>query len=177
MRALMISVATAAIGGMLMGAAIRPRESDLHDRPVGPQIISSGVWENDVESVSYVSNLRPGPIPEYVIGTDWTRPKSLDVYIPALYEISDAELLQETASLPPAPPPSVEVTLRPAITTVSYTSSAPSAADLGRDTVETLHDGGGQGLEVARTDDQGRGQIDNLAHGPNPDTLISEPAA
>jgi hypothetical protein len=170
MRALFISVATAAIGGMLMGAAIRPRGSDLHDSPVGPQIIASGVSEADMESVSYVANSRRGPIPEYVIGTDWTRPKSYEVYVPAIYEVSEAERYIEPAV-------SVEKAAQPTHTQISYSAAAPSAAELGRDAVETLDDGGGQSVEVVRADDQGRGQVDDLAHGSNPGAEVSEPAA
>lgn len=174
MRALMISVATAAIGGMLMGAAIRPRESDLHDQPVGPQIIASGLWEGETDSVSYVSASRPGPIPEYVIGTDWTRPAGAELYVPAIYDLSEAETAVETTGL--SATHAIYVEKAQPSSTASYASAA-SAADLGRDAVETLKDGGGQGVEVTRTDDQGRGQIDNLAHRSNPDTLVSEPAA
>ena len=85
MRALMVSAATAVIGGLLMGAAIRPTESDLHEEPVGPQIISDGAWEGDIAAVGSVYR-RVGPLPDYVIGTDWAHPKTYEPQIAAVYE-------------------------------------------------------------------------------------------
>ena len=194
MRALYISVATAAVGGMLMGAAIRPKDSDLKEQRLAPQIIASNGWEGDTAPVE-ASYRRVGPVPEYVIGTDWSRPKTQEPQIAAVYELPEPESYSEPqvhvapVSLAVAPPMTVQamtVQAQPRLAPepVSYPSitgdvigRAPSAADNARDAVESFDDGGAERIEVIRVDHQGRGQIDNLAHGSDPHALIGEPAA
>jgi hypothetical protein len=193
MRALYISAATAAVGGLLMGAAIRPKDSDLHEQTVGPQIVASSAWEGDVEAVAPIY-ARSGPIPDYVIGTDWTRPKNYEPQIAALYELPD-EPEAEPAAYDPQPyvapvslaavsATAVETQPRLAPSPVSYPTAdrvvptaAPSAADSASDAVESLDDGGAERVEIIRLDRQGGGQIDNLAHGTDPHALIGEPSA
>lgn len=68
-------VAVASVAGLLMGAALRP-ELDEHDA-AGPQMQmgESGprrvlaAYDQGVAAYS-------GHIPEYVVGTDWTRPRA-----------------------------------------------------------------------------------------------------
>lgn len=189
MRALFISAATAAVGGMLMGAAIRPKDSDLNEQPVGPQIVASS-WEGDVEAVGPLY-ARTGPIPEYVIGTDWTRPKNYEPQIAAVYELSayEAPVYEEAtpylapASLAAAPATAVEAQAPVAPSPVSYrtvgqeVAAAPSAADSASDAVESFDDGGAERVEVIRVDRQGGSEIDNLAHGSDPHALVGEPSA
>jgi hypothetical protein len=194
MRALYISAATAAVGGLLMGAAIRPKDSDLHEQPLGPQIIASSAWEGDVEPVAPVY-ARTGPIPEYVIGTDWTRPKTYEPQIAALYELPGEPATYEPATydepapyvapvaIAAVPAMAVEPQARFAPTPAAYPSArpapvaAPSAADSAGDAVESLDDGGAERVEIIRVDREGGGQIDNLAHGSDPHALVGEPAA
>ena len=189
MRALYISMATAAVGGMLMGAAIRPKDSDLKEQRLAPQIIASHGWEADTAPVA-ASYRRVGPVPEYVIGTDWSRPKTQEPQIAAVYELpaepesySEPQIDVAPVSLAAAPAMAVEAP-RLAPERASYPSitgdvigRAPSAADNARDAVESFDDGGAERVEVIRADHQGRGQIDNLAHGSDPYALIGEPAA
>lgn len=190
MRAFFVSVATAAIGGLLMGAAIRPTESDLHEQPVGPQIVASSAWEGDVEAVSPVYH-RVGPLPEYVIGTDWAHPKTYEPQIAAVYELpaepevyDEAEAYVMPASYAAASATAVEAEPRVEPRPVSYPSidgdvvgPAPSASDNASNAVESFDDGGAQHVEVIRIDRQGGRHIDDLAHGSDPYALIGEPAA
>ena len=192
MRALMVSAATAVIGGLLMGAAIRPTESDLHEEPVGPQIISDGAWEGDIAAVGSVYR-RVGPLPDYVIGTDWAHPKTYEPQIAAVYEppaaadlYSEAETYVTPASYAAAPATAIAPSPAPAVEPrrVSYPSidgdvigQALAASALGSDAVERLEDGGAERVEVIRVDRQGGGQIDNLAHGSDPHALVGEPSA
>lgn len=195
MRALMVSAATAVVGGLLMGAAIRPTESDLHEQPVGPQIISDGAWEGDTAVVASISR-RVGPLPDYVIGTDWAHPKSYETPIAAVYELPDTSDLYEAEAYatpavyaaPPAPAATSDAAIAPQPRAeprrVSYPSidgdivgPALAASALGSDAVERLEDGGAERVEVIRVDRQGGGQIDNLAHGADPHALVGEPAA
>jgi len=190
MRAFFVSVATAAIGGLLMGSAIRPTESDLHEQPVGPQIIANGAWEGDVAPVGPVYR-RVGPLPEYVIGTDWAHPKYHEPQIAAVYDLPDesdlyaeAEAYVTPVSYAAAPVTAIEAEPRVEPRPVSYPSidgdvigPAPSASDNASDAVETSDDGGAERIEVISIDRQGGRHIDDLAHGSDPYALIGEPAA
>ena len=190
MRALYLSAATAVIGGLLMGAAIRPRDSDLQERPVGPQIIASNGWDEDTAATAPVYT-RAGPVPEYVIGTDWARPQIEEVQVAAVYEpayeplsYAEPEIYVRPVSLAAAPAMATEAAPQPARRPVSYPSldgdvlgSASSATDNTSDAVETLDDGGAERVEVIRFDGEGGRQINNLAHGADPHALVGEPAA
>lgn len=190
MRALFISAATAAVGGMLMGAAIRPKDADLHDNTLGPQIVAASAWEDEV-APSPISYRRAGALPDYVIGTDWSRPKLYEAPIAAVYETPPEPhtYAAEEADVAPvsyaaAPAMAVEPEPRLAPRPVSYPSiagdvigPARSALDSASDAVESLDDGRGERAQVISVDDQGRGQIDQLAHGSDPYALIGEPSA
>lgn len=196
MRALMVSAATAVIGGLLMGAAIRPTQSDLHEQPVGPQIISDGAWEGDTAVVVASVSRRVGPLPDYVIGTDWAHPKSYETPIAAVYELPDTSDLDDAeayatpavyaAAPTPAAAPGSAIAPQPRAEPrrVSYPSldgdivgPALAASALGSDAVERLEDGGAERVEVIRVDRQGGGEIDNLAQGSDPHALVGEPSA
>lgn len=179
MRAIFVSVATAAVGGLLMGAAFRPSANDLHEQPTGPQIVAYGAWEGDTGSASLLI-ARSGPTPEYVIGTDWTRPGNYQTDVAAIF---DTQAYVEPVSYPLAAEavPAVEVS---APVRISYASldgdilhGARSAASSAVDALESFDDSARQSGEVVSADDQGGRQIDDLAHGADPDAVVSEPAA
>jgi hypothetical protein len=128
MTPLRMSIATAAVAGLLTGGVMKLGPDTLADRPIGPQILVSGAskrvidangWYADVQFAGY-----NGEVPEYVLGTDWTQPQVYDVafedeaysYTPA-EELPDAQV--EKAVL-------VEDTARPVeyaeATQVSYPS-------------------------------------------------------
>lgn len=168
MRELYISIATAAVGGLLMGMALRPH--DLKEGPAGPQMIASErTTESALASLDPIA-ARVGPLPDYVLGTDFTRPKVREPEYAAVYDAAYTVSTSYGEYLVPA------VQSEPAKVREEAAPRATSAADMGVDAVETFHDGGGEEGQIVRADHEGRGQIDNLAHGPNPYAEFSEPS-
>jgi hypothetical protein len=123
MTPLKMSIATAAVAGLLTGGVMKLGPNALADRPIGPQILVSGAskrvidangWYADVQFAGY-----SGQVPDYVLGTDWTQPQVYDVafedegysYTPAEElapaQVEKAVLVEETAR--PAEPAQTEV--------------------------------------------------------------------
>ncbi len=61
--------------GLLMGGVMHP---DLYkgDRPLGPQMLMGGAARGASYAADPGVGVYAGATPEYVIGTDWTRPKT-----------------------------------------------------------------------------------------------------
>jgi hypothetical protein len=191
MRAIYISIATAVVGGLLTGAAFRPHE-ELSAQPGGPRIVASDrSLVADYQPIYGAIQHRAGPMPKYVIGTDFIAARAEPVLVeatlsPDVEAILAAQLARYEAEA--YRPQLIDVATRPAAIdanaqaphasyAVLETDRPASATDHGVDAVETFNDGGGQTGEIVRVDHQGRGQVDNLAHGPNPYAEFSEPAA
>lgn len=84
MNALTLSIASAAVAGLLSGGVMKLGPDALADRPTGPQILISGAakrvidangWYADTVSMTGYAE----QMPEYVLGTDWTQPQVDDV--------------------------------------------------------------------------------------------------
>ena len=75
LKTLMQGASAVALGGLLLGGAMHPN-LDFGSRPLGPQMLMGG----GSRGTSYASDpgvgVYAGATPEYVIGTDWTRPKT-----------------------------------------------------------------------------------------------------
>jgi hypothetical protein len=75
LKTLMQGASAVALGGLLLGGAMHPN-LNFGDRPLGPQMLMGG----GPRGGSYASDpgvgVYAGATPEYVIGTDWTRPKT-----------------------------------------------------------------------------------------------------
>jgi hypothetical protein len=69
-------VAVACTAGLLMGAALRP-DLDEHDA-AGPQMLMGDGGPRKVFA-AYDQGMAAysGQVPEYVVGTDWTRPRAM----------------------------------------------------------------------------------------------------
>lgn len=118
------SIATAGIAGLLAGGAMKLGPHALQRDLSGPQILISRDSDRTVpvddwpEATNFASY--KGEIPEYVLGTDWTRPVEygafIDVYDDSYAYVADAEY---------APPPEEEATLQPAIFVAPVKISSP----------------------------------------------------
>lgn len=82
MNAMVYSIVTAAVAGLLTGFAMKPG-SALADRPVGPQILISGANNRTVDNDGWYATSQlasyNGQLPEYVVGSDWMQRRSYDV--------------------------------------------------------------------------------------------------
>lgn len=75
LRMLYQGLAIACAAGLVAGAAMKPSLREI-DGPAGPQMLA-GVSGDRVYSYGYTATdfaARPGPPPDYVVGTDWLRP-------------------------------------------------------------------------------------------------------
>jgi len=151
----------AAAAGALLGGGLQYDPNRLGDTPRGPQQILSqeGEYAPSAYDGSSSIDFPTGVAPDYVIGTDWlpggrqTQPLTAAIF-----------------DLPPyEPPPPYEG---------QYVYEEPSylapAFDLSR--TDPVIDGPRQVPQVVVVDGQGGGQIDDLAHGPDPSTLVGEPS-
>jgi len=121
MKALHLSIATAALAGLLSGGVMKLGPEALADRPAGPQILISGASKRVIDGNGWYADAQligsTGEVPEYVIGTDWTRPVEAP-YEEASYDVPAEEpAVEEAAYVPP-----VTVTTPPEPTLVSYPS-------------------------------------------------------
>lgn len=91
LKTLMQGVAGVAASGLLMGAAMQP---NLDGHPVqGPQILAPGGGERgDGPAGDLRVGQYSGQPPEYVIGTDWTRPRPVQ-YADAAPARDDTEVV------------------------------------------------------------------------------------
>ena len=109
-RMVLAGVAAAVVSGLAMGAVLRP---DLHgDGLVAPQTLIAGGGPRDDASADPGLARYGGRIPEYVIGTDWTRPPPLVVEAPrsepvdaVVYPRDTLPDLQPTRAARPDEPP------------------------------------------------------------------------
>jgi hypothetical protein len=151
----------AVAAGGLLGGALQYDPFSLGDTPRGPQQIlsqprtapSSEVY--DYPSPPFVS----GVVPDYVVGTDW---------VPGGRRT--APLTAAVFDLPPYEPPP------PYAGQYAYEEPAyaPPIAELPRP--DPVTESAGEIAQIALADRQGGGQIDDLAHRPDPGALIGEPA-
>ncbi|MBW8812363.1 MAG: hypothetical protein JF588_02965 [Caulobacterales bacterium] len=97
--------AVAVVAGVLMGAAMKPDFGQ--ERVLGPQYFSA---DGGLHQASYTSDpgvsVYRGRIPDYVIGTDWTRPRRETAYAPSSTEPRE-EPVAFTAEDEPPPSPMV----------------------------------------------------------------------
>ena len=113
-QAFYYSIASAAVAGLLFGGVMKLGPNALAETG-GPQILITGVGKRAVtpehNSGGVLFASRNGEIPEYVIGTDWTRPVDLmvagDVY-GYEYEYDYAEADYGYAEPAPEPVPQVD---------------------------------------------------------------------
>lgn len=108
MKALHYSIVSACVAGILAGGAMKLGPDTLAERPIGPQILISSatnrVIDNDGWYAEAILTNYSGEIPEYVLGTDSTRPFIYDVaYEPVEYTYVE----EETAKAPPPATPAV----------------------------------------------------------------------
>lgn len=75
LKTLLQGVAGVSACGLILGAAMHPT-LDVGDRPGGPQILMSGGGPRGSAEVRHRVAYAGQP-PEYVIGTDWTRPPAV----------------------------------------------------------------------------------------------------
>lgn len=77
-RTLGVGAAGAMASGLLMGAAMQPTLG--LDKISGPQTLTAGGGPRQQYDGGEISVARyEGQVPEYVIGTDWTRPRQIPV--------------------------------------------------------------------------------------------------
>lgn len=131
-QALYYSIASAALAGLLTGGVMKLGPDALSEVG-GPQILIAGAGERVIDAQPHTGGALftslNGEIPEYVVGTDWTRPQYAmgDVYAyDASYEEADSY-----APTAPAPNPNVDdavfvapvkISSPPKIVPVSYPS-------------------------------------------------------
>jgi hypothetical protein len=100
-RMLATGAAAAVVAGVLMGAAMKPDFGD--DRVLGPQFFAA---DGGVHDASYRpdpgASVYGGRIPDYVIGTDWTRPRQAASATPSPEPREDPVIF--TADDEPSPP-------------------------------------------------------------------------
>ncbi|MGE5501358.1 MAG: hypothetical protein ACM3W4_05480 [Ignavibacteriales bacterium] len=147
MNALAYSIVTASVAGLLTGFAMKPGDA-LADRPIGPQILISGAnnrvidndgWYADTQLANY-----NGQVPEYVLGTDWTQPRT---YETAYSETTPAPITVETAAADPddfAAP--LDTPEQPRVTRAHLPSEDG-------DILAGVHDDGPQVIHISATDD------------------------
>jgi hypothetical protein len=76
LKTLVQGVAVVAVAGLLMGAVAHPNLS-VGKEAEGPQMLMAGGGPRGVQLISDPGvGAYAGRVPEYVIGTDWTRPKA-----------------------------------------------------------------------------------------------------
>jgi hypothetical protein len=135
-KALFSGVGMAAVAGLLMGAAMRP-ELNVGDRPEGPQMFagwsgtrSTGPFDDSVGFAAY-----HGQTPDYVLGTDWTKPASP---VQAAYEPEPAPdyYKQAAAEAPTYPQVKYQEPPREAPVYPSISGGAPSVEQHAKDAVD-----------------------------------------
>lgn len=90
MKALFQGAPFVVAAALLLGAALQPQLA-VSDDPRGPQMLMGVSARHAPPDVSWAAY--NGPVPDYVLGTDWTRPPDY----PATYE--------EPSYVPPEPDP------------------------------------------------------------------------
>ena len=150
----------AVASGALLGGALQYDPRGLDDTPRGPQQILSQDSDAVSSEVFGYSDapIASGVVPDYVIGTDW---------IPGGRR--SQPLTAATFDLPPyEPPPPYQG---------QYVYEEPDYArpidDLPR--LDAVIDRAGQSAQIAIVHHQGGGQIDDLAHRPDPGARLGEP--
>lgn len=76
LKTLLQGAAVVAVAGLLMGAVAHPNLRG-EDEAAGPQMLMNGGGERGAQVISDPGvGVYGGRIPEYVVGTDWTRPRA-----------------------------------------------------------------------------------------------------
>jgi len=156
----------AAAVGAITGGVIKVAPDYAGDRPLGPQqIYSQPRLYSGGESSAYGAIKYPsGAFADFVIGTDWlpggryNRPIEVayaPIYEPYAPDMAALEAKYRISVDLPSPPPRETLDVQ-----------AESAADRGREAVD-----------VIPVNSEGGGQVYDLAHGSDPDALVSEPSA
>jgi len=75
LKTLLQGASAVVLGGLLLGGVMHP---DLYkgERPLGPQMLMGGAARGGSYATDPGVGVYAGATPEYVIGTDWTRPKT-----------------------------------------------------------------------------------------------------
>jgi len=123
----------ALMAGLLMGAAMKP-ELGADDRPAGPQIVAgsagaraAGPFEDDAPTFAAYS----GKIPDYVLGSDWTRLAAAPAVAPPARGEVEAPAPTEDAEAPAPLAHDAEFHATPAVATerVAYNPPADAIED------------------------------------------------
>lgn len=72
MKALFQGAPYVVAAGLLLGAALQPQLA-VSDQPGGPQMLMGVSAPRASDDMSWTASYS-GPVPDYVLGTDWTRP-------------------------------------------------------------------------------------------------------
>lgn len=75
MKALFQGVPIVVVAGLLLGAVLQPQLA-LSDDPAGPQTLMGVSARREPTDMAWTSASYSGPVPDYVLGTDWLRPPS-----------------------------------------------------------------------------------------------------
>ena len=174
MRSIALTGAAGAVGiGLLIGAGLAPGPADT-DRPGGPQLVYSNPRDYaGGESEDPGLTARAGPLPEYVLGTDWTRPRNPAPIVVADYRPQADNY--DAAVMPVLQQASYTAPSRYAVypsTTGDIRAMPPSVGQ-----PQSLAQSGGEQGKVGIGNDQWRGQVDDLAHRSDPGALVGEAAA
>lgn len=164
----------AAILGLSSGMILQPTAGEVWTGPKGPQLVYSAerAYGPQAPSTGWAS-IGPGPVGDWVYGTDWVHPKPpSENYQTAAYV--EPAPLEDTPVAPPAAPPVYQSVA--ARYTIPSVDGSGVAVSVWRD-VEPAADHRGQLRQVIVVDDQRRGQVDDLSHRPDPGPQAGEPLA
>lgn len=100
LKTLFQGMSVAVVAGLLMGAVAHPQLQ--WDEVEGPQMLASGGGPRGVQTVSDPGlGAYAGRVPEYVVGTDWTRPRPEPVWWDARAEAEPEPDLETEAARNP----------------------------------------------------------------------------
>lgn len=103
LKTLLQGVAGVAACGLMLGAAMHPN-LNVGDKPGGPQMLLGGGGPRSAAAAGDAGvSAYAGRTPEYVIGTDWTRPRPMYVETtPVEAEQGETVVFASEDDLPPA---------------------------------------------------------------------------
>ena len=94
LKRLFTGASVAVVAGLLIGGAVQP---PLQDGILAPQQqVAGGGARNYAIGYEHGVGAYPGPVPEYVIGTNYTRPQPLEDQVLAYDDRADAVALDAT---------------------------------------------------------------------------------
>jgi hypothetical protein len=103
LKTLLQGASAVVLAGLLLGGVMQP-SLDAGDKPLGPQMLMGGGTRGGGYAADPGVAAYGGATPEYVIGTDWTRPKTPQYVQYAQADTGDAgDVMAYEADDPPAP--------------------------------------------------------------------------